>query len=62
MDDKDGLIMDLQAAEITARTGRIRGQHYRDLASKFGAPLYACIDATAPQKAALDRLSPDVLK
>ena len=37
--DKDGLIMNLLAAEITARTGRDPGEHYRDLAAEFGAPL-----------------------
>ena len=62
--DKDGLIMDLLAAEITARTGKDPGQHYCDLTSKFGAPLYTRIDApaTPAQKAALGRLSPDALK
>jgi Phosphoglucomutase len=45
--DKDGLIMDLLAAEITARTGKDPGQHYCDLTSKFGAPLYTRIDAPA---------------
>ncbi len=43
--DKDGLIMNLLAAEITARTGRDPGEHYRDLAAEFGAPLYTRIDA-----------------
>ena len=62
--DKDGLIMDPLAAEITARTGKDPGQHYCDLRSKFGAPLYTRIDApaTPAQKAALGRLSPDALK
>ena len=58
--DKDGLIMDLLAAEITARTGRDPGEHYRDLTAQFGAPLYTRIDApaTPAQKAALGKLSP----
>ena len=59
--DKDGLIMDLLAAEITARTGRDPGEHYRDLTAKFGAPCYTRIDAraTPEQKAKLAKLSPD---
>jgi phosphoglucomutase len=59
--DKDGLIMDLLAAEITARTGRDPGEHYRALAEQFGAPLYTRIDApaTREQKARLAALSPD---
>ena len=58
--DKDGLIMDLLAAEITARTGRDPGEHYRELTAQFGAPLYTRIDApaTPAQKAALGKLSP----
>jgi phosphoglucomutase len=59
--DKDGLIMDLLAAEITARTGQDPGEHYRDLTAEFGAPCYTRIDApaTPDQKARLARLSPD---
>jgi phosphoglucomutase len=59
--DKDGLIMDLLAAEITARTDRDPGEHYRELAEKFGAPSYTRIDAAATpeQKARLAALSPD---
>jgi phosphoglucomutase len=59
--DKDGLIMDLLAAEITARTGRDPGEHYRDLAEKFGAPLYTRIDTptTPDAKARLAALSPE---
>jgi phosphoglucomutase len=58
--DKDGLIMDLLAAEITAVTGRDPGEHYRDLTAKFGAPCYTRIDAAATpeQKARLAKLSP----
>jgi phosphoglucomutase len=61
--DKDGLIMDLLAAEITARTGREPGEHYRELAERFGAPCYARIDAkaTPEQKARLAKLSPDAV-
>jgi len=59
--DKDGLIMNLLAAEITARTGRDPGEHYQDLAAEFGAPHYTRIDAAATpaQKARLGKLSPD---
>jgi phosphoglucomutase len=62
--DKDGLIMDLLAAEITARTGKDPGQHYRELTSEFGAPLYTRIDARASpeQKAKLQKLSPQNVK
>ena len=62
--DKDGLIMGLLAAEITARTGRDPGVHYQELTAKFGAPLYTRIDApaTPEQKAALKKLSPDAVK
>ncbi len=58
--DKDGLIMDLLAAEITAVTGRDPGEHYRELAEKFGAPSYTRIDAAATpeQKERLAKLSP----
>ena len=58
--DKDGLIMNLLAAEITARTGRDPGEHYRELAGRFGAPHYVRIDApaTPEQKARLAALSP----
>jgi phosphoglucomutase len=59
--DKDGIIMGLLSAEITARTGRDPGQHYRDLAAKFGDPVYERIDApaTPEQKATLSALSAD---
>jgi phosphoglucomutase len=58
--DKDGLIMNLLAAEMTARTGRDPGEHYRDLAAEFGSPVYMRIDApaTPEQKARLAKLSP----
>jgi phosphoglucomutase len=58
--DKDGPIMDLLAAEITARTGKDPGEHYRELTEKFGTPCYTRIDApaTPEQKARLLKLSP----
>jgi phosphoglucomutase len=62
--DKDGLIMDLLAAEITARTGKDPGEHYRELTAEFGTPYYARIDApaTPEQKASLQKLSPQAVK
>jgi phosphoglucomutase len=62
--DKDGLIMDLLAAEITARTGRDPGQHYEALAAELGRPYYTRIDApaTPEQKAKLGKLSPEAVK
>jgi phosphoglucomutase len=62
--DKDGLIMDLLAAEITARTGKDPGEHYRELTADFGAPIYKRIDAPASpeQKARLQALSPDAVQ
>lgn len=61
--DKDGLIMGLLAAEITARTGKDPGSHYRELTALFGAPHYTRIDAPAgpDQKARLQRLSPEAV-
>jgi phosphoglucomutase len=58
--DKDGVIMALLAAEITARTGQDPGLHYQALEARFGAPRYTRIDAPASpaQKARLQRLSP----
>jgi phosphoglucomutase len=62
--DKDGPITDLLAAEITARTNRDPGEHYRQLTSEFGATYYTRIDApaTPEQKAKLGKLSPDAVK
>jgi phosphoglucomutase len=59
--DKDGPIMNLLAAEITARTGKDPGEHYQELTTEFGNPLYTRIDATATpeQKERLGKLSPD---
>jgi phosphoglucomutase len=62
--DKDGPIMDLLAAEITAVTGKDPGQHFQELASEFGMPYYTRIDApaTPAQKAKLLKLSPSDVK
>jgi phosphoglucomutase len=62
--DKDGPIMDLLAAEITARTGKDPGEHYQELTKAFGNPLYTRIDApaTPAQKAQLAKLSPESVK
>jgi phosphoglucomutase len=62
--DKDGLIMDLLAAEITARTGKDPGEHYRELTAEFGTPYYTRIDApaTPEQKSRLQKLSPEAVK
>ena len=62
--DKDGPIMDLLAAEITARTGKDPGEHYRELTAEFGAPCYTRIDApaTPAQKARLAKLSPEAVE
>src|ERR1700687_5839356 len=62
--DKDGPIMDLLAAEITARTGKDPGQHYRELTAEFGTPYYTRIDApaTSEQKTQLQKLSPGAVK
>ena len=59
--DKDGIIMNLLAAEITARTGRDPAMHYQDLTERFGAPVYERIDApaTPAEKAILKALSPE---
>ncbi len=59
--DKDGLIMDLLAAEILAKTGRDPAEHYRDLETEFGSPHYARMDAPASteQKGVLANLSPE---
>lgn len=59
--DKDGLIMGLLAAEITARTGRDPGAHYADLTARLGTAYYNRIDspATPEQKARLGQLAPD---
>ena len=62
--DKDGIIMDLLAAEITARTGKDPGLHYQDLTDRLGKPYYSRVDAPASpeQKTRLGKLSPDDVK
>ena len=59
--DKDGIILNLLAAEITAATGRDPGEHYQELTRQFGEPVYARIDAPASpdQKAVLHNLKPE---
>jgi phosphoglucomutase len=59
--DKDGIILGLLAAEITAVTGRDPGEHYRELTAQFGTPYYTRIDADASpeEKAAFKKLSPE---
>lgn len=61
--DKDGPILCLLAAEITAVTGKDPGQHYQELTAKFGTPFYTRIDApaTPEQKAKLGKLSPEAV-
>jgi len=62
--DKDGPIMDLLAAEITARTGKDPGEHFKELVAEFGASYYTRIDAAATpeQKARLQKLSASAVK
>lgn len=59
--DKDGIILNLLAAEITAVTGKTPSQRYAELAQRYGAPAYARTDAEAnrEQKAILKQLSPE---
>ena len=61
--DKDGIILDLLAAEITATTKRDPGEHYKELQNQFGDPVYERIDAPASreQKAVLGKLTPDMV-
>ena len=61
--DKDGLILGLLAAEITARTGKDPGVHYQELVARFGTPYYTRIDAAATpeQKDLLKKLSPEAV-
>ncbi len=62
--DKDGIIMDLLAAEITATTGRDPSQHYQALEGQFGSPIYERMDvpATSAQRAALKNLAPEMVE
>src|SRR4030095_12399692 len=62
--DKDGPVMDLLAAEITARTNKDPGEHYAEIAAEFGSPCYVRLDApaTPQQKAELERLPPEAVR
>jgi phosphoglucomutase len=62
--DKDGIIMDLLAAEIMAKTGRDPGEHFRALAGALGMPYYTRIDApaTPEQKQVLSKLAPEAVR
>ncbi|HOY43180.1 MAG TPA: phosphoglucomutase (alpha-D-glucose-1,6-bisphosphate-dependent) [bacterium] len=62
--DKDGIILNLLAAEITAVTGRDPGEHYGALEERFGRPVYQRLDAPADaaQRAALANLSPEMVR
>ncbi len=61
--DKDGLLLGLLAAEITAVTGRDPGEHYISLTEKYGAPVYTRIDVptTPEQKARLSKLNAETM-
>jgi len=61
--DKDGIVMDLLAVEMTSRSGKDPGALYRELAQELGAPLYARVDAAATpaEKAILKTLSPSAV-
>ncbi len=62
--DKDGIILALLAAEVTAKTGKDPGQHYAEITAKHGSPVYTRIDqgATPAEKAKLKQLSPSQVK
>ena len=62
--DKDGMILALLAAEITAKTGKDPGQHYAEITAKHGSPVYTRIDqaATPAEKAKLRQMSPSQVK
>lgn len=61
--DKDGIILDLLAAEITAKTGKDPAQHYQELEKTFGSPVYERLDApaTPEEKRILKKLSPEMV-
>ena len=61
--DKDGLVPNLLAAEIAARTGKDPGEHYQQLTAEFGTAYYTRIDApaTSEQKTRLEKLSPEAI-
>jgi phosphoglucomutase len=62
--DKDGILLDLLAAEITAVTGKDPGARYEELRARFGTSYYTRVDApaTPAEKAALNRLAPEAVK
>lgn len=62
--DKDGPLLNLLAAEITATTGRDPGEHYRELTEQYGTPCYTRIDVKANdrQRSCLKKLSPDQVR
>jgi phosphoglucomutase len=62
--DKDGPIMNLLAAEITAVTGKEPGEHFQEISTRFGTPYYTRLDvpASSDQKAKLAELSPEAVK
>ncbi|MFH0919285.1 MAG: phosphoglucomutase (alpha-D-glucose-1,6-bisphosphate-dependent) [Fibrobacterota bacterium] len=62
--DKDGILLNLLAAEMTATLGRDPGQVYKELEAKFGSPLYERMDAAATpaEKKTLENLSPEAVK
>jgi len=62
--DKDGLLLGLLAAEITAVTGKDPGVLYQEMAARLGAPSYTRIDTpcTAEEKAAFKRLTPEAVR
>lgn len=62
--DKDGILLDLLAAEITATTGKDPSEHYRELEERFGSPIYERTDApvTPEGKKKLAALSPEAVR
>ena len=62
--DKDGIVLDLLAAELTARTGKEPGEHFRQIAGQFGTPYYTRSDepATPAQKSVLKKLSSEQVR
>src|SRR5262249_5211266 len=62
--DKDGPIMDLLAAELTAVTGKDPGEHFEEISAQFGTPYYTRLDvpASTDQKAKLAKLSPEAVR
>jgi phosphoglucomutase len=62
--DKDGPIMDLLAAEMTAVTGKDPGEHFKEISAHFGTPYYTRLDvpASIEQKAKLAKLSPEAVE